>query len=422
MLGLPVRAIKILYRYGFTKRRLQDCVQEYVNLMRRYNCNPTFLITANILRRNPALIQKFAGNGVEFAIHGYVHQDYTKFSTEDQIKHIEKAVKTFQTLNIPFAGFRAPYLKWNDEILKVISHFNFSWDSSKTVIWNSFNQNGISSNKWKAYQKMLAYCRSLNAQDCILRPTFQYNFVEIPVSLPDDVIIIDIFGITKRHIIENIWLKILNEIYERGEIFTLQLHPERFFLCKSALDSVLHRATNLNPSVWITQLREITNWWKERKAFKFEIYEVQQNKYRIKAKCSKRATILTKNLRCNTEKEKDFINGYNVVDTKDFVIESSNKPVIGISRKSSMALFDFLREEGYSVEISDNKDEYEIYFENVSNFAQKDAREILNTINNSSSPLVRYWRWPDKAKSALAITGDIDAITSTDFIIRAFGK
>ena len=33
--------------------------------------------------------------------------------------------------------------------------------------------------------------------------------------------------------------------------------------------------------------------------------------------------------------------------------------------------------------------------------------------------LLRFWRWPDRFKSALAITADVDAITLWDFVRRA---
>ena len=36
-------------------------------------------------------------------------------------------------------------------------------------------------------------------------------------------------------------------------------------------------------------------------------------------------------------------------------------------------------------------------------------------------PLLRLGRWPGGAKSALAVTGDVDALTIWDYALRFFG-
>jgi hypothetical protein len=42
-------------------------------------------------------------------------------------------------------------------------------------------------------------------------------------------------------------------------------------------------------------------------------------------------------------------------------------------------------------------------------------------IEESKRPLVRLGTWPDGARSALAVTGDIDALTIWDFAARFRG-
>jgi hypothetical protein len=46
--------------------------------------------------------------------------------------------------------------------------------------------------------------------------------------------------------------------------------------------------------------------------------------------------------------------------------------------------------------------------------------ELINYIETSPAPLVRYWRWPDGAKSALSVTGDLDALSLLDYVSRLF--
>ena len=421
LLNLFERGLKIFIRYGFTEKQIKECLDKFVRLMHGYNCTPSFPITACVLKRNSALIQSYVAKGVDFAVHGYTHLDYTTLSLKTLIEHFEKAISIFKKLNIPFNGFRWPYLKWNEQIREVLNSFDFLWDSSQVVIWDFFKSDATSPEKWKNYQKMLEQYRPADAQNCVLRPKFKYNFVEIPVSLPDDDILIDRLGITDNEMIEKIWGKILKQTHKHGELFTLQLHPERIHLCEKALKAILEKARNLNPPIWIASLSEIARWWKEKRDFNFEIKKQSGNIYQIKMNCSKRATILVKKSDANESKQ-DFFDGYEIKNSNSFFIESDARPIVGISTNSSKSFIDFIKEEGFAFELSDNKDDYGIYFCKYPNFTEEDEKEVLNTINHSSSSLVRLWRWPEKAQSALAVTGDIDAITSIDFIKRAFGR
>jgi hypothetical protein len=38
----------------------------------------------------------------------------------------------------------------------------------------------------------------------------------------------------------------------------------------------------------------------------------------------------------------------------------------------------------------------------------------------SPAPLVKLGRWPDGAKSALCLTGDLDALSLVDYLSRVF--
>jgi hypothetical protein len=47
---------------------------------------------------------------------------------------------------------------------------------------------------------------------------------------------------------------------------------------------------------------------------------------------------------------------------------------------------------------------------------------LLSQIEETDRPLVRLGRWPNSARCALAITGDIDALTLRDFGLRYLGR
>ena len=62
--------------------------------------------------------------------------------------------------------------------------------------------------------------------------------IDIPVNLPDDEIMVERLQIDEQSQAA-IWLAILETTYTRGDLFTVQLHPERSFECSYALRAVL---------------------------------------------------------------------------------------------------------------------------------------------------------------------------------------
>ena len=88
---------------------------------------------------------------------------------------------------------------------------------------------------------------------------------------------------------------------------------------------------------------------------------------------------------------------------------------MGVSPRVSEEFVNFLIEEGFHVEESTAKWKYGVFFEEeTSEFS------ALQRIESSDAQVVRIWRWPFNARCALCITGDIDALTLWDFILRPF--
>jgi len=416
------RAVAVSKRFGITPRKIEACLNTYVNITEKFNCIPTFPTTAITLRRHPELIRKLRDRGVEFAIHGYVHTDYSKLSSKKQKRHLEKAIDIFKNCRIPFKGFRFPYLcKNRDSYQTLISELKFLYGSNQLILWDVINKSKYGRQTLKIYNKVLNLYKSRNAKEFLVLPRLKNGFVEIPLSAPDDESIIDRLGITHENEISEIWEEMLQETYRRGELFTLQLHHERISFCKHALKVILQQARELNPSVWIATLREIAEWWKEKDKFTFEITEQNSEKYKINLKCLERATVLVRNCKVN-KPTSDWTNGYKSIDDRNFTTECSTRPFIGVEPDSSKDAISFLRSEGFVVEESEQPNDYGIYFDNLADFEEKDEKKISEIIENSNAPLLRFWRWPNEAKSALAITGDIDSITLIDFIMRLFRR
>jgi hypothetical protein len=100
---------------------------------------------------------------------------------------------------------------------------------------------------------------------------------------------------------------------------------------------------------------------------------------------------------------------------------SRTRPVIGLSPSSDSRLESFLRQQGYIVEITQAAGACSIFLDRP-HFPRENERGLLAEIEESNAALVRFSRWPNGARSALCVTGDIDALTIWDYALRALGK
>lgn len=411
------RICTVLSRFGFSPRKFQRLLYQYCSLTHELGCVPTFFLTAVALKRHPKLIKDLRRYGVEFAIHGYIHADYGLLGYQEQKKHFNKAIAAFNKCEIPFTGFRAPFLRTNDNTFRAINDLGFKFDSSNTVHWNVINNNEFTKEACREYQRVLDYYNAQQAQNSLVLPRIINGYVEIPVSMPDDEIIMERLGVRDEDKMSGIWSNIVKKSYSSGELFTIQLHPERISCYEKTLTSIIHGLKEYNPPIWLATLREIAEWWQERNNFQFQIESDGDGKYKIKANCSTRATLLVKNAQVNVPVA-DWCNGYQSIDSRDFILESAKRPVIGVKPDSSSHAIQLLRNEGYIVESGEKSGDYAIYLNELKRFDKADEKALSDIIEQSDAPLVRYWRWPNQSRSAVSITGDIDAITLNDFILR----
>ena len=94
--------------------------------------------------------------------------------------------------------------------------------------------------------------------------------------------------------------------------------------------------------------------------------------------------------------------------------------MIGVSPDASEKLLDFLREQGYIVEQSQERDAYGLYIDRGVRCEESEEKGLIERIETADVPLIKLGRWPDGMKSALTVTGDLDCITLMDFFVRIF--
>ncbi len=116
-----------------------------------------------------------------------------------------------------------------------------------------------------------------------------------------------------------------------------------------------------------------------------------------------------------------WADGYQQVLATTFTVHAPLRPCVGLSPTTSPELSSFVRQQGYIVEISEQGHRYAYYLDQT-DFTAEDQRSLLAQIEKTDRPLVRLGRWPNSARSTLAITGDIDALTLWDYGLRFLGR
>ena len=235
ILNTAKRIAELYSRYtfnGFVKS-----LNSVLDILDDYDAKATFPITAITLERNIDLIREYRDKIIEWAMHGYVHVDYTKVMLKEVEKHIEYGKKIFKNANIELYGFRAPYLKINKEIINLLKSHGFRYDSS-----------------YSFFVPVIAVKKSVKKIQEYYNPLKRWKIGnhggiwEIPASLPDDEIIVDRLGYRGEKI-GKVWVRMCNELKKTNAIPVIQLHPERGRLCSVAIKMVLDWANKNNLKV-----------------------------------------------------------------------------------------------------------------------------------------------------------------------------
>jgi peptidoglycan/xylan/chitin deacetylase (PgdA/CDA1 family) len=403
-------------RYGLTAAKMDRALELFVSTLQEYDCGASFPITATALARHGPVIEKYLAQNIEFAIHGLFHVDYSQLSSDDQYWHIKRARQIFHGQKIQPSGYRCPYLRWNDDTLAAVANNELSYDSSQALHWDVVE--GYASEE---YEHVLSFYGARSANDYPALPKIIGKIVQIPYCIPDDEALIERLKLGNTQAMSDIWLTILCQSYELGELFTLGLHPERIGLLQRPLADALAEARSLSPKVWVARLDEIMRWWRARSQATFEIVEAGgDGVFHMRINGPPGTTVLARNVEIRASDE-PWHNGFSRVLGTSFHFRASKRPCVGLSPDSDPGLLDFLKQQGYWVDISPEVQAYSIYLHQAQ-FSSEDERPMLRRLAHSEAPLIRLGRWPDGAQSAMCITGDIDALTLWDYGLRFLGN
>jgi hypothetical protein len=103
----------------------------------------TFFMSAKNLHRRKNLVLRMLKDGHEIASHGYHHLLLNALSYEALEHEFEISHSVFKELNLCIHGFRAPFLSFNKEVLRLLKRYNYIY-SSNIVGGKQFSyKNGI---------------------------------------------------------------------------------------------------------------------------------------------------------------------------------------------------------------------------------------------------------------------------------------
>jgi peptidoglycan/xylan/chitin deacetylase (PgdA/CDA1 family) len=414
--GMVRRASTIWGRYGLTAYKMSGVLAHFAQVLRQLDCGATFPITTATLVRNKNVIGRYHTQNIEFAVHGFYHVDHTRLPLPQQLHYFEQSRHLFTRHGFNSAGFRCPYLRWNSDTIAALGQTGFLYDSSQALAWDV----GQETFDNEAYRRALEFYGALQASEYPSLPRWENGLVEIPYCLPDDEAFVDRFQYKEPMSMNRLWGSILSETYRLGELFTLGLHPERIYPCEASLKQVLEQAHQLSPGVWITRLDAIAHWWKARAEARIAITQKEEGDFHLSLKGPEGITVIARGVELISPAT-TWYGPYQRAASTEVHFYAQKRPFIAVSPSSSLYLKSFLRQQGYIVEEVDHGQAHTLFLDRPQ-FSHRDERPLLAQIEQGHFPLVQLGRWPDGARSALCVTGDIDALTIWDYSLRFLGR
>ena len=410
------RGLALAKRYGITPARAQERILSTVGELAREGCAPTLPTPGSVVDRYPRFIGHLQHLSAEIAVHSYDHVDLKSYAPDDALAQLKKAVRVFERHSIDVHGFRCPYLGCTDALMDVLPNGLFRYGSNSAIRWDpgppAENPRAVG-----VIETIDGLYRPRKAGDFVSAPWVRGPIVEIPVTVPDDLQLHDGWGLGPDGMVE-VWRRWLDRSHRRGELFNLMFHPELAEVCRPPLVQLLREAKRYQPAIWIGRLRDIGDWWWERSGFRSRISDTPAG-LRVSFACSARATILVRGIGPLRMAE--------AWDGSWFQLRADSldappvpRPFVGVASSVPGTVTSFLRDQGYILDTGETAADCGLYLGHEKLAKLMTQVELVDWIEGSNAPLVKYGRWPDGAKSAFCMSGDLDALSLLDYVSRLF--
>jgi hypothetical protein len=297
-------------------------------------------------------------------------------------------------------------------VLDVARAAGYAYSSNTAISWDVFDHDRRPT---AVFEQLSAFYRPSSSDATVSVPRIAGGLVEIPASTPDDLQLCDGLGY-QSGAASTPWLRILTDTHRRGELFVLVFHPEAFGQFGEALECVVQEASRLRPIVWVATLRDIARWWMAKSTFSVQTIS-RSDTLDIALQCDAEATILVRGLDTSAP-ARPWMDRYHVVDRRTLSVSSNVRPFIGVAPNILPETASFLKQQGYILDTSEEASRCGVYLDAASLQRLSSEVQLIQHIESSAAPLVRFWRWPREARSALAVTGDLDALSLMDYAVR----
>jgi peptidoglycan/xylan/chitin deacetylase (PgdA/CDA1 family) len=412
------RGAKLVDRYGLTAGKAEKRILACLSELAAYGCSPTFPTPGSIVEQHPQFFRSIQNDGAELAVHSYDHVDLRAYPPDEACQQLTHAVQVFDRFGIQHDGFRCPYLSSSEELLAALPDGLFAYSSNEAIRWDReppANPDGES----EIYNVLAGFYQPKSAAETVSVPRKRAKLLEIPLSVPDDLQYWDGLHLTAEGI-GLAWRSILSQTYERMELFNLIFHPELAAQLEGSFSSVLEAAIHYQPPVWIAPLYQISDWWQEKSAFQAEVVPTPSG-WHCSFFCSPRATILVKGV-SPAGPLVPWDQHYCRAVTNEIDLPGNVQPLVGLPARTPQKWIDFLSEQGYLVRSGETSESCSVFLDNQFLAQPPSEIEVIRAIENSAGPLVRFGRWPDGAKGALCISGDLDALSLFDYASRLWTR
>jgi len=247
--GTVYRASLLPVRYGISPDRIVSRLVRMIAMMARWDSRPTIPITASVLERHPEILRSL--RDADLAVHGYRHISYEDLPFDEKRSDLDAACTVFSNLGLLLRGFRAPYLRADRETLDLVRSRGFLFDSSST-------QFALPGGHPITRAVRLLIASRYGTDSVVPSVAMHPTLVEMPVSLPDDEILVDGLGLRNTTGLWHAFEAMMEIASSTGSHLILQVHPERFHICEAALELLIEKAVDTGR--WLTPLSEASDW------------------------------------------------------------------------------------------------------------------------------------------------------------------
>lgn len=235
------RALRMVRRYGLSEKRMVAALSQMSSDSKNHGIGITIPVAGEILTDDRAdFLKSLCHDGFEIAVHGFHHEDFSSLSEERLREDIARAKEVFGKYGFHPTGYRAPYLRSRADLLPLLAENGFAYGSSRTLIFDrSLAKNKTFLDRTDEIAIDLYGSKRVEKMtDSVERVE---DTVEIPVSLPDDEIIIDRMGIKENDLLEILIEDTIRSALRFSSFAIIQIHPERYMIARKALLSVASR-------------------------------------------------------------------------------------------------------------------------------------------------------------------------------------